>query len=176
MRNILKNNPDHLFIAAASNENEEITPCNPKMTCSAKAENQICVGATTKEDTIWIKNATYGSNWGKPYVHVMAPGKDIKGLALNHNFYDWADGTSYACPHVSGLAALLMTMRGNLSPLKVKQLIVENVQLKAQYADHVTSGGLIDVKKTIDALIAGTDFIHGHCHLLQLPKQCQLCH
>ena len=57
-----------------------------------------------------------------------------------------------ACPMVSGLAALLMSMRANLKGAQVKQLIEQNVQSKSQFRGRVTSGGLIDVDKTIKAL------------------------
>ena len=57
-----------------------------------------------------------------------------------------------ACPQVSGLAALVMSMRGNLTPAQVKQRIEQNVQKKSQYTGKVSSGGLIDVDKTISAI------------------------
>ena len=57
-----------------------------------------------------------------------------------------------ACPHVSGLAALIMTMRDGMSAVEVRQLIEDNVQKKSQYTDLVSTGGLIDVGATIKAL------------------------
>ena len=62
-----------------------------------------------------------------------------------------------ACPQVSGLAALLMSMRGNLTPAQVKQLIEQNVQKKSQYTGKVSTGGLIDVDKTISAITDHND-------------------
>ena len=59
-----------------------------------------------------------------------------------------------ACPQVSGLAALIMTMRSNLTGHQVKELIEANVQKKTSYNDLVTSGGLIDVANTIKAVIS----------------------
>ena len=58
-----------------------------------------------------------------------------------------------ATPHVAGLAALLMSMRKGLSPEDVKDLIEENVQKKPHYKDKVSSGGLLDVYASIEALI-----------------------
>merc|ERR1719430_1165170 len=82
----------------------------------------------------------------------MAPGSWIVSTIPN-NGYKYMSGTSMACPHVSGLAALLYSLRANLTPVKAKQLIESNVQQKAQYTSRVNSGGLIDVEKTIKALI-----------------------
>ena len=58
-------------------------------------------------------------------------------------------------PHVSGLAALVMSMRGNLRAVEVKRLIERNVLKKSQFKGLVTTGGQIDVGKTIGA-ITGT--------------------
>ena len=60
-----------------------------------------------------------------------------------------------ACPYVSGLAALIMSMRGNLNGAQVKKLIEDNVQVKSQFKGLVTTGGLIDIDKTISAVISG---------------------
>ena len=60
-----------------------------------------------------------------------------------------------ACPHVSGLAALIMSMRCDIEGEKLKQMIEANVQKKTAYDGVVSSGGLIDVGKTIQALKSG---------------------
>ena len=70
------------------------------------------------------------------------------------------NGTSMACPMVSGLAALVMSMRANLDGAWVKQLIEKNVQSKSQFRGLVTTGGLIDVDRTIKAL---TNCQNGMC-------------
>ena len=63
----------------------------------------------------------YYSNYG-PWVDLAAPGGDyyapsrnnsnqVLSLGLN-NTYAWAQGTSMACPHASGIAALIVSVRG----------------------------------------------------------------
>jgi len=150
LADILSNNPNHLFIAAAGNDGQQITTSNPKVTCSTNAANQICVGSTNSQD-----GKSWFSNYGKPYVHVMAPGSEILSTIPN-SAYGSMSGTSMACPQVTGLAALLTTMRGNLTPVQIKQLIEDNVQSKSQYADDVTTSGLIDVLKTVQATAGGS--------------------
>ncbi len=65
----------------------------------------------------------YYSNYG-PWVDLAAPGGDyyapsrnnsnqVYSLTLNDT-YAWAQGTSMACPHASGVAALLVSARGGV--------------------------------------------------------------
>ncbi len=57
-----------------------------------------------------------------------------------------------ACPHASGLAALILTMRSTFSGQQIRQLIEDNVQKKPTHDTDVSSGGLIDMEKTIVAV------------------------
>ena len=82
---------------------------------------------------------------------MFAPGSKIYST-LPNNRYGPASGTSMACPHVSGFAALILTMRCDLSGEQVKQLIMDNVQRHFMYEDLVSSGGIVDVGRTIHAL------------------------
>ena len=135
-----------MFIAAAGNDGTQITPNVQYTTCSTNAATQICVGSTTSSDSM----STF-SNYGKPYVHVMAPGSSILSTVPNNGYRRYS-GTSMACPQVSGLAAMLMTMRANLTPIQVKNIIEQNVQSKSQYSARCSSGGLIDVLASVNAV------------------------
>jgi len=146
---VLRNNLDHLFIAAAGNEDTFINDSFKSMTCGLKEPNLLCVASSTKKD----ERSSF-SNYGKDYVHVFAPGSDILSTFPN-NKYASISGTSMATPMVSGLAALIRTMRDGLSGQQVRQLIEDNVQVKSQYAEFVSTSGLIDVGKTIKALKNG---------------------
>ena len=84
------------------------------------------------------------SNYGHEYVHVFAPGSSILSSTPN-NGYNSYSGTSMACPMVSGIAALMYTMREDLTGYEVRDFLEANVQLKSQYTGVVSSGGLVDV-------------------------------
>merc|ERR1711981_455622 len=56
-----------------------------------------------------------------------------------------------ACPHVSGLAALVKTMKPELTGPQIRQAIEANVQKKDVYTNIVSTGGIIDMGKTIRA-------------------------
>ena len=68
----MDNNPQHIFVVAAGNENTKITSDGLRMPCATGSENLICVGSSDEN------NARSGfSNYGTSYVHVMAPGSRI---------------------------------------------------------------------------------------------------
>ena len=65
--------------------------------------NVIAVAATNQDDTLW-SSSRYGL-----WVDVAAPGVNIFSTHKN-NGYTSGSGTSFASPHVAGLAALLMSV------------------------------------------------------------------
>ena len=143
---VLQNNPEHLFITSAGNHNALIDNYNKPWTCGLNEPNLLCVASSTRDG----QKSSF-SNYGKDYVHVFAPGSKIYST-LPNNRYGPASGTSMACPHVSGFAALILTMRCDMSGQQVKQLIMNNVQRHYVYEDLVSSGGIIDIGRTIRAL------------------------
>ena len=148
---ILNKHPKHLFISAAGNSNKEVKGYFAP--CAVQTSNSICVASSTKDDT-----KSSFSNYDSMYVHVFAPGSNIVStVPIAKGSYSYMSGTSMACPMVSGLAAMMMSMRGDVSPAEIKELIELNVQKKAKYSPYVSTGGLIDVDKTISALIGDSD-------------------
>jgi subtilisin family serine protease len=58
-------------------------------------------------------------------IDVVAPGKDVLSTTLN-NSTAYADGTSFATPHVAGLAALILERNPNLTGQQVRNIIEQN--------------------------------------------------
>ena len=140
---ILSNHPDHLFVSAAGNENnnnDDVVACP----CDANAANAMCVAASTRE-----KKKYFYSNYGSKGVDVFAPGENIASLWTNQTYRN-SSGTSMATPFVSGLAALILSIKSDLSGVNVKELITSNVQ--SMSSRQVSSGGLIDIAKTLKHL------------------------
>ena len=64
------------------------------------------------------------SNYGAETVDVFAPGASIYSTVPG-NDYERNDGTSFAAPMVSGLAALIMAYHPELSAARVRALVLE---------------------------------------------------
>ena len=151
LKDVLSNAPNHLFVAAAGNvagNNDDVGSCP----CNANVPNAICVAATTKEKNMWKY-----SNYGPEDVHVFAPGEEIFSLWKIHgqaeHEYARATGTSMATPFVSGLAALIASIKNGLSGEEMKEIIMANAQEMNGYTgQYVSSGGLIDIAKTLEKL------------------------
>ncbi len=89
----------------------------------------ICVSAVSPCDERKSTSSCDGESfWGSSYgpsVDVAAPGVLIHTTAMDGGYTDTFNGTSSACPHVAGAAALILSLAPNLSPAEV-QSILEN--------------------------------------------------
>ncbi len=72
------------------------------ITYPAKYSETIAISAVDKNDQIAVFSS-YG-----PEIDLTAPGVDIKST-YNNGYYKILSGTSMACPHVSGTAALVLS-------------------------------------------------------------------
>jgi hypothetical protein len=88
------------------------------------------------------------------FVDVAAPGGNSEGsrrvLSIYGNGlsrgYAWGEGTSFAAPHVAGMAALLRSVKPSLSQLRVAEIITSTAQDKgAPGWDPEYGWGRVDV-------------------------------
>jgi subtilisin family serine protease len=114
------------LVAAAGNEN-----LNSLSYPARWSDMVIAVGATLRDDTRWKNDGGQGSNAG-PELDIMAPGgakniytTDITGSGgystgnYNPNF----GGTSASTPHVSGVVALMLSLKPNLYNTTIQQYL-----------------------------------------------------
>jgi len=90
-------------------------------------ENAIAVASTTTDD-----HKSGFSNFGE-WVEISAPGSSVFSTTLN-NGYGNLSGTSMACPHVSGVAALVLSyIPGMINAEQLKEILL----LSTDSIDHV---------------------------------------
>jgi subtilisin family serine protease len=75
------------------------------------------------------------------------------GTVLNQvSSYDHWDGTSMATPHVSGVAALVLSKKPSLTAAQLESILISNTQdLGARGYDTLYGNGLVDAVKAVNA-------------------------
>lgn len=106
-------------------------------------ENGISVAATDSSDRL----ASF-SNFGVKTTHIAAPGVAIYST-ISGNSYMKLDGTSMACPHVVGAAALIMAEHPNWDFRQVKKAILESADPISGLKGKVSTAGRLNVSKAI---------------------------
>lgn len=103
-----------IIVASSGNDGR-----SGRMDYPAKFQQTIAVGATNKN-----KRVAKFSNRGKR-IDIYGPGEKIYSSWLNGK-YNELSGTSMATSHVSGVIAMLLSLRGKLSVRAVKETLRAN--------------------------------------------------
>ncbi len=117
----------------------------------AAMDETIAVGATAPLDRIAAFSST-----GVP-LDLVAPGAGTI-TTMPGNGYRRASGTSFAAPHISGLAALLLSRRPGLSAEQVRSLLIASViDLGPEGWDVSGGAGRIDAGNLLEKFIRWPD-------------------
>lgn len=142
-----------LVVAAAGNDGNDALDYSP-----AGAEQAVTVGASDTTDTL----ASFSNRGAK--LDVAAPGVDILSLKATNDticptaktvgtIYCRLSGTSMATPHVSGLAALLLSQQPNLSLTSLRYWLRQGaVDLGLPGRDLVYGYGRINAFNSLNTL------------------------
>ena len=138
---------DHgIVVVAAAGNNGNAGPFYP-----ASWDETIAVGATDQNDNVWSL-----SNHGA-YVDLSAPGWSIWSTnwsAAAPNGYKSRTGTSAAGAHVSGLAALLLSVNPALTPDQLRSTMQQTAHdLGAVGWDEYYGSGRIDAGAAVTSLL-----------------------
>lgn len=142
-----------LIVSAAGNSGNPAGTGNT-MDFPAKYDGVISVGATDKDD----KRAPFSSTG--PKLELSAPGANILST-LNGNKYGVLSGTSMSSPHVTGVAALIMSSENGITNVRTRirmQMTAQNISkdsngnmkgfsIKSEYGY-----GLVDAVKAVSLM------------------------
>ncbi len=130
-----------LVVAAAGNSSQNI---DTRLTypASFESESLLVVASNSK------LGMSYFSNYGIKNVDVIAPGSSIYSTVPG-NRYSSMSGTSMASPNTAGVAAEILSRNPNLSPVQLKNIIMDTVSKSRSFSTKVASGGLVDLAAAV---------------------------
>lgn len=142
------NTNEMLFVASAGNDasNNDAVNTYP---ANYPVANVLSVAATDNRDGL----ASF-SNYGATKVHIGAPGVTILSTTRS-NTYSYFNGTSMASPHVTGAAALALSLC-SMNTATLKSAILSNVDAVAALSGKTTTGGRLNALKLLQACAATT--------------------
>jgi len=134
---------DQLYIVAAGNENadNDVTPTYPA--CYPQ-QNVLSVASSGETDL-----ASTFTNYGQWSVDLAAPGEDIISTSPGGG-YIANSGTSMACPHVSGAAALLKAINPGLGAVAMKHMLMGWGDELPNLSNLMVSGKRLNVLRAVE--------------------------
>ena len=136
------NNAGVAFVAAAGNKsaNNDTTESYPG---NFDMDNIISVGAFSSNGKM-----SYFSNYGLKKVHVMAPGDEIMSTYTDGQYFP-ESGTSMSAPFVAGIIGLMLSQEPQLTPLQIRDRLINTSTQTPDLASSSKSGGRVDAYRAL---------------------------
>lgn len=138
-----------VIVCAAGNggTDDDSTPIYP---ATNDCPNIITVAATDASDNL----ATF-SNYGVASVDIAAPGEEIASTYPG-NLYAYMSGTSMATPYVSGVAALLKSIRPTLTNIQIRSTLITSSDSLSGLNGKVSSQGRLNADRAVSQVSGST--------------------
>lgn len=129
-----------LMIAAAGNDSKNIES-GTFAPAGLPDDNIVAIASSEKSGS-----KSSFSNYGKTKVDFAAPGSNILSAAPTSGKarYQYLSGTSMATPHVSGLAALILSARPYLNSMQLKDILMRSAAPSNSWKGKTVTGGIAD--------------------------------
>ncbi|UOY91151.1 S8 family serine peptidase [Ectobacillus sp. JY-23] len=131
-----------LFVTAAGNEGYSLDWYS-QYPAAFDLDNIVSVAAIDSDGYL----ADF-SNYSTAYVDLAAPGDHIAST-LPENSYGFMSGTSMATPHVSGVAALMLSANTAYKTADLKAKLLASVTKLSTLTNAVKSGGLLNASAAV---------------------------
>jgi subtilisin family serine protease len=146
-----------LLITCAGNYKLDLDlPENSTFPASFLNDNIIVVAEVDLDGSLYVvpEGSRYvgGSNYGSRSVDIAAFAQNYTTLTVRERVsaYHLTGGTSNATPVVTGLAALIWSVRPDLSGFEVKQILMQSARRLPALAGKTVSGGMVDARAALE--------------------------
>ena len=136
-----------LIVCSAGNDGKD-TDVEHYSPAGANLDNIISVANSKSDDEL-----SYSSNRGVVTVDLAAPGSEIRST-VKGNGYAMMSGTSMAAPYVAGVAALIKSVRPDLTSTQIKSCILEGVDPISALQGEVLTGGRLNAYNAVSNALA----------------------
>ncbi|MFD1616028.1 S8 family serine peptidase [Gelatiniphilus marinus] len=134
-------NPDILAVGAMSQcgERKSPTSCDTEDEWGSNFGTELDIVAPGVLIPTTDRQGNNGYNPNEP-LHTNAGGNLVATDYIDRDYTRWFNGTSSACPHVAGVAALVLSVNPSLTGLEVRNIIERTAQKVGGY-NYSTTGG-----------------------------------
>lgn len=133
-----------LLVCSSGNEYQDIDDEYNSYPSNYKLDNILSVGAIDKNDELWKELDGEGTNYGVNNVDIFAPGFEVCTNGFE-NYGAISSGTSFATPLVAGAASMYLSMYGEISPIELKNKIVNSSTSINNLKTKCVSGGKLNI-------------------------------
>jgi subtilisin family serine protease len=143
--------PRTLFVAGAENGGGQDVDANGvKHNCEMPYLNVICVAASTRAG-----QRAPCSNVGPTSVDIAAPGYGVTTTLLGGRYLRNSPcAVTFAVPHVTGVAALLLGAVPGASTRAIREALLAGAVPSASFDGQTVSGGILNATRSLKALRA----------------------
>lgn len=116
--------------------------------------NILSVAATDSEDHLVDIAGGWASNYGVVSVDLAAPGSScytttLPSLQFPYQPYGHFHGTSCAASHVTGVCALVKSLKPSLSAAQIKAIVLQSADKIPSLTGKVTTGGRLNAYRAV---------------------------
>lgn len=144
------------IVVVNSAGNEGFNSTHNTLGAPADGDSVISVGAVTSSG-IRTSFSSVGPTFdGRIKPDLMAMGSSVWHAGSNSNSYFTGGGTSFSCPLVAGVCALILQKNPNLTPMGVLELL-RSTASNNQNPDNLVGWGIINALAAVNASITNVE-------------------
>ena len=148
-----------LLVCSAGNLSQNVDR-QPSYPVSLAARNLVGVAAT---EPVRGRDLGEFSNFGRNTIGLAAPGVDVLSSA-NDGGWQLKSGTSMAAPHAAGVAALMASLRPDMSAAELRAELLQN----ASRASLPIGGGYLDALTSVVSVASAATYRLGQPPLVRV--------